>query len=215
MMNKPKVRIKGFEGEWEWQILGEQGFTVSGVGFPDSEQGNHEGVPFYKVSDMNSVGNEFTMRFANNYVSPYQVNKNGWKVLLNLPAILFAKVGAAVLLNRKRLVENPCLFDNNMMVYVLSSSWDKVFARTYFESIDFKRFVQTGALPSINGKEIENTSVLLPSKKEQAKIGLYFQSFDTLISTSQDKLNKLKSLKVCYLNRLFPIGGGGRFRLYA
>lgn len=208
-MTKPKIRIQGFEEEWKNVELGELGHTMSGVGFPDSEQGQTEGFPFYKVSDMNLPGNEYRMSRSNNYVSQYQVDTNHWRVLYDTPAILFAKVGAAVMLNRKRIVDSPCLFDNNMMVYVLSSFWDTSFARSFFESIDFKRFVQTGALPSINGKEVEFACVHLPSdKKEQKVLGEYFDIIDTLVSKSQDKLNSLKSLKICYLNRLFPIGGG-------
>ena len=61
--------------------------------------------------------------------------------------------------------------------------------------------------------ELENIQIT-PSKEEQTIIGIFQANFDALISKSQDKLNSLKSLKICYLNRLFPIGGG-RYRLYA
>ena len=42
---------------WEQRKLGEIGKAYSGVGFPDNEQGRTEGIPFFKVSDMNSIGN--------------------------------------------------------------------------------------------------------------------------------------------------------------
>ena len=40
---------------WEQRKLGELGKARSGIGFPDAEQGGKEGVPFYKVSDMNNM----------------------------------------------------------------------------------------------------------------------------------------------------------------
>lgn len=54
------------------------GTAKSGVGFPDAEQGGIEGIPFFKVSDMNIEGNENELVVANNYVTAEQINrKNG------------------------------------------------------------------------------------------------------------------------------------------
>ena len=102
---------------WEQRKLGELGKARSGIGFPDAEQGGKEGVPFYKVSDMNNVGNEHEMVAANNHVTREQIARKGWKPIDEVPAIFFAKVGAAVLLNRKRLCRFPFLLDNNTMAY--------------------------------------------------------------------------------------------------
>lgn len=63
---------------WEQRKLGEIGSASSGVGFPNSEQGGKEGIPFYKVSDMNLEGNEIEMTVSNNYVTKEQIaRKNG------------------------------------------------------------------------------------------------------------------------------------------
>ena len=56
---------------------------------------------------MNLQGNEKFMNTANNYVSIEQVKQRKWKVIQNVPAIIFAKVGAAIMLNRKRMILNP------------------------------------------------------------------------------------------------------------
>ena len=55
---KPDIRFKGFTEAWEQRKLGDIGYAKSGVGFPDSEQGGQKGIPFFKVSDMNTNGNE-------------------------------------------------------------------------------------------------------------------------------------------------------------
>ena len=76
---KPAIRFAGFIDPWEQRKLGEIGKVQSGIGFPETEQGEKTGIPFYKVSDMNNKGNENEMLTANNYVSEEQVEKRRWK----------------------------------------------------------------------------------------------------------------------------------------
>lgn len=200
----PKRRFPGFEGEWEQMLLGKIGKAQSGIGFPDSEQGGKVGIPFYKVSDMNNNGNEHEMVFANNYVTLEQMSQRGWKAIHDVPAIFFAKVGAAVLLNRKRLCRVPFLMDNNTMAFSLDTSKvDTNFAKTMFETVDLTSLVQIGALPSYNTREVESMSVLVPATKEQEQIGDFFHKLDNSISLQQQKLDKLNDLKKAYLNELF------------
>jgi len=108
----PKLRFPGFTEDWEQRKLGDVGMVKSGVGFPEKEQGGIEGIPFYKVSDMNNYGNEQEMTCANNYVTDEQIIRKNWKPIMEVPAVIFAKVGAAIMLNRKRLCHFPFLLDN-------------------------------------------------------------------------------------------------------
>ena len=120
-----------------------------------------------------------------------------------MPALIFAKVGAAIMLNRKRLVRESFLIDNNMMAYVFAESWDTDFGKTLFETINLPRYAQVGALPSYNGSDIESISVSVPHKDEQRKIGEFFRGFDNLITLHQLKLDKALSLKQAYLQKMF------------
>lgn len=199
----PEIRFKGFEGEWETRKLGDKGKTISGVGFPEADQGGVFGTPFFKVSDMSNPGNESLMVRANNYVSEEQIRKHSWHPVENLPAILFAKVGAAALLNRKRLVKNRFLMDNNMMAYCLNDGCNADFFKFLFESIDLSSFVQVGALPSINGKDIESKAVRFPSLPEQQRIGSFFRELDKLIESVQKKAAKLRQVKSALLEEMF------------
>lgn len=205
--NYPQLRFPGFTDAWEQRKLGEVGKTQSGIGFPDAEQGGTEGVPFYKVSDMNKPGNEHEMVNANNYVNYEQLSRKKWKIIETVPAVIFAKVGAAIMLNRKRLVTSPFLIDNNTMAYVFDGSWNIDFGKTLFETINLPRYAQVGALPSYNGSDIESIEVTLPSKGEQVKLGAFFKSLDDTITLHQRKLDLLKKLKKGYLQKLFPQNG--------
>src|SRR5699024_10588038 len=82
---KPEVRYKNFSDAWEQRKLGEVGKTQSGVGFPNKEQGGHQGIPFFKVLDINNEGNEFEMKISNNYVTEIQITNRKWKTISGVP----------------------------------------------------------------------------------------------------------------------------------
>lgn len=185
--NTPEIRFEGFTDPWEQRKLGELGFAQSGIGFPDAEQGGTEGTPFFKVSDMNTPGNEYELVASNNYVTAEQIARMGWRSISQVPAIFFAKVGAAVILNRKRLVNEPFLLDNNTMAFSMDSSLlDTQFGRSLFERLDLTSLIQVGALPSFNSSDVESISVSLPSTmNEQRQIGQYLCDLNTLITLHQ------------------------------
>lgn len=203
----PEIRFKGFNDDWEQRKLGDIGYAKSGVGFPDSEQGGQKGIPFFKVSDMNTNGNENELMVANNYVTDEQIARKHWNVIYDVPAIFFAKVGAAVMLNRKRLVRFPFLLDNNTMAYVFEKKvWNCDFGKTLFETIDLTKLTQVGALPSYNSSDIESIQILIPKFEEQTKIGQYFSQLDNLITLHQRKHDNLVQLKKSMLSKMFPQG---------
>lgn len=203
----PQIRFDGYTDAWEQRKLGEIGKTQSGIGFPDNEQGGLEGVPFFKVSDMNNAGNEHEMKTANNYVSEEQLKRKKWKPIETVPAVMFAKVGAAIMLNRKRIVRTPFLIDNNTMAYVFDESWDTDFGKTLFETINLPRYAQVGALPSYNGSDIESIEISIPNKDEQIKIGSFFSNLDHIITLHQRECDLLAKMKKSYLQKMFPKNG--------
>ena len=200
----PEIRFKGFTDPWEQRKLGDIGKARSGVGFPDADQGGVTGVPFFKVSDMNLDGNENEMIVANNYVTAEQIADHRWSPITELPAIFFAKVGAAVMLNRKRLCRFPFLLDNNTMAYSLSpTKWDADFAKALFGTVDLTSLVQVGALPSYNAGDVESMGIYLPSLFEQEQIGAFFKLLDNLITLHQRELEKLQNIKKSMLEKMF------------
>ena len=157
---------------------------------------------------MNLDGNENEMTVANNYVTAEQIAVHRWSPITELPAIFFAKVGAAVMLNRKRLCRFPFLLDNNTMAYSLSSTkWDADFAKALFGTVDLTSLVQVGALPSYNARDVESMEIYLPSLLEQEQIGGFFKQLDTLITLHQRKCDETKRLKKYMLQKMFPQNG--------
>ena len=153
---------------------------------------------------MNKAENEHEMVISNNYVTTEQITRRGWKPIDNVPAIFFAKVGAAVLLNRKRLCRFPFLLDNNTMAYSMDqNTLDADFAKTLFETIDLTSLVQIGALPSYNAGDVEDIKVSIPRINEQKQIAAYFRNLDRLITLHQRKLEKLQNIKKSCLEKMF------------
>ena len=201
----PELRLEGFSGEWEETTLGELGAFRSGVGFPEREQGGTIGLPFYKVSDLSAPGNELQLQSANHYVTEGQIVRNHWTPVTAVPAILFAKVGAAVFLGRKRLVNNAFLLDNNLMAFSLNTeSWDVQFADTYLKTVDLTQFAQSGALPSLNARHLaEAEAIIPPTLEEQQAIGAIFTKLDQLIAAEAQYIASLKQAKTALLQRMF------------
>ena len=201
----PEIRFSGFTDPWEQRKLGELGFAQSGIGFPDAEQGGSEGIPFFKVSDMNTPGNERELVISNNYVTADQIARMSWHPICQVPAIFFAKVGAAVLLNRKRLVNELFLLDNNTMAFSMDPNrLDSQFGQSLFERIDLTSLVQVGALPSYNASDVEDMTVSLPDHMdEQRQIGRYLARLDSLITLHQRKLELLRNIKKSMLDKMF------------
>ena len=198
----PELRFKGFTDDWEERKLGEVGKTKSGIGFPDAQQGGKQVTPFYKVSDMNNPGNEVVMMNANNYASDSQLKENKWNPINpQNSGVVFAKVGAAIFLDRKRIVDTSFLIDNNMMSYLFDSSWNRYFGKTLFEKLRLSIFAQVGALPSFNGSDVEDIKVMIPEESEQKMIGDMFEKLDDIIALHQRKLDLLKEQKKAFYKR--------------
>ena len=147
---------------------------------------------------MNNLGNEHEMKIANNYVSFEQLQRRNWKPIEGVPCVIFAKVGAAIMLDRKRIVRVPFLIDNNTMAYIFDGSWDVDFGKTLFETIPLPRYAQVGALPSYNGSDIEDIEVCVPTNEEQTKIAELFVSLDNLITLHQRELRVMCRLSFSY-----------------
>ncbi|MGI9275992.1 MAG: restriction endonuclease subunit S [Endozoicomonas sp.] len=154
----------------EIKILGEVANIRGGTGFPEYLQGKPGKIPFIKVSDMNLPCNSHYIVSANNYADD-EVIRTLKPTIFPKGTVVFAKVGAAVYLNKRRILTKDTIIDNNMMG-VTPHNVDPDFLYHFLLSIDFAEFVQPGALPSINQSILE--AILLPdlSVSEQEKVSV-------------------------------------------
>lgn len=148
---------------WACGALGDICRFTAGSAFKPEHQGSIEGdYPFIKVSDMNLAGNEVFIQSANNYVSKAQQSEMKAK-LHPLGATVFAKIGVALISNRRRLLTTPTIIDNNLMsASPIEGKSGQYFLYSMLSTIDFNTLVSGTALPYINVSDLRKIPIVRP-----------------------------------------------------
>lgn len=134
---------------------------------------NPQDIPFYKVSDMNTPGNERIMMAANNYVSEDVLKNIIRATLFEKNTIIFPKVGMAVHTNKKRILGRRSAVDNNTMaVWVKdSSTLNPFYLFNYFVyDINLSDIATDSNPPSISAKDLSEVAIPLPPLNIQEQI---------------------------------------------
>ena len=186
---------------WERVKLGDYITSSGGNGFPKEYQGNKDSsqTPFIKVSDMNLKENEREIIVSNNYVTQEVINKLSLKIFPK-NTIVFPKVGMAIHTNKKRILNIPCIVDNNVMgVNILQNKIDSLnykFLLIVFDfCIDLKDIASNANPPSINNTNLNLLKIPLPPLHEQEKIISCIQSVESKITALDSTLPTLESKK--------------------
>ena len=148
---------------WEWIPLEKFANSVGGYGFPEKWQGRESlPFPFIKVSDMNRT-NGYYIESAKNTVDE--------SILAELRAhtypmetIIFPKVGGAIATNKKRILAQESIFDNNIMGIVINpeSFIDVKWLFYFLLTIDLMDLAHSGPLPSIRQSNINHLEIPVP-----------------------------------------------------
>jgi type I restriction enzyme S subunit len=194
--------------------LGELGKFRGGSGFPLRFQGATYGeIPFYKVSDMNLPGNETTMTGANNWVSRAVAETMRW-VVHPAGSIVFAKVGAAIFLERKRILSMPSCIDNNMMAFVPDATrCDVTFVHQALMATKLGDHVNATALPSLNSSVLSAIQIPAPPLIDQLHIAAALSNVDALIESLAYGIEKKRLMRDGACHTLLWGGEGGAWPL--
>lgn len=202
-MNTKQTEIGEIPKDWEVVKLGEVGIFQAGNGFPVKYQGNRNGkYPFFKVSDMNNVGNETALTFANHYVDEVV------KTVLSLKtiptnAIAFAKIGAAIFLERKKIITQDSFIDNNMIAFIPNQDFlNSKFAYFQFLAQSFGELIEATALPSLGSKVLRQVLISLPSLPEQTAIAAILSDTDRLLAALRALIGKKRAVKTAAMQQL-------------
>lgn len=210
----PKGSLKTEWGDvpedWEVVALGDVGYFQAGVGFPLTIQGKKSGkYPFFKVSDLNNIGNETYLQASNNYINEQDKELISAKTI-PINSIVFAKIGAAVFLERKRINNQESLIDNNMMAYIPNHKFLYKFAYYCFLRMKLSLLVEVTALPSLSSTELGKTKIFIPkSTTEQTAIAQILGDMDSEITALQARIEKLREIKQGMMQNLLT----GKIRL--
>ena len=142
------------------------------------------------------------MNISSNYVTDDQISRNKWKPI-DGNTIIFAKVGAAVFLERKRQTRCKFLIDNNMMSYKPNSIQDHDYIYYTFQNLNLSHYAQIGSLPSLNAGELKNVNIVLPDQNERSKVSQLFLNLDRTITLHEEQHRQLERLKKALLQKMF------------
>lgn len=186
-MKEPKIRFKGFEGEWETSIIGDM-CSIS-TGKSNTQDKIEEGkYPFYVRSPFVERSNKF---------------------LFDEEAVL--TVGDGVGTGKVFHYVNG-KYDLHQRVYRMFD-FCNIYAKFfyyYFSTKFYKRVMSMTAKSSVDSVRMDmiaDMKIDYPSTAEQQSIASYFQHLDSLIQSTTKKIESLKQVKAASLQSMFPQEG--------
>lgn len=191
---KPKIRFKGFEGEWKYLPFSDivERASVSG------QAGTLPGIEFEDIVSGEGCFNK----------NIYQKECCKYGKLFYEGDILFGKL--------RPYLKNIILADFNGVAigdfWILrSKGYDKKYLYTLVNSESFLKVanISSGSkMPRADWNLVSATKFVVPSAKEEQKvIGKYFTSLDSQIFASTSRLASLKQMKAASLQAMFPQKG--------
>ncbi|WP_322910728.1 restriction endonuclease subunit S [Mycoplasmopsis felis] len=179
----PRIRFKGFEGEWKEEKLEYIAKVTNGKS---------------NTSDNNKWGQ------YNLYIRSEEIYKSN-KYIFDVEGVITVGDGNIGKIfhyvNGKFDLHQRCY-----LIYEFQNIWPKYFYY-YFSQNFYKRAIlmsYTATVNSIRMNTITDMDIMFPKELiEQQKIGDFFSKIDTLLDLYNSKLNKLKQIKEALLQKMF------------
>ncbi len=206
-MKKPKIRFKGFTGEWETPFVSEvfdirNGYTPSKNVKEFWEGGT---IPWFRMEDIRENGG--ILRDSIQHITPIGVKGNGLFEKNSIILATTATIGVHAMLIADSLANQR--FTNFSIRKSLSDKYFSYFVYYAFYRIDewSKMNTNSGGLLSVNIPLLLKQPFYTPSIREQKVITSYFTNLDSLIQSTIKKIDSLKQVKAASLQSMFPQEG--------
>ena len=206
-MNEPKIRFKGFQGEWETSIIGDIATFSKGRG--------------YSKSDLRSEGNPIVLygRLYTNYASVIEsvdtfaslqngsVITKGNEVIIPGSGETPEDIAIASAVEQKGVILggdiNVLSFDQDKIVPTFAAM-SITNSKTHYE---LSGYAQGKTVVHLHNSSISRGHISYPYIDEQRAIASYFQHLDALIQSTTKKIESLKQVKAASLQSMFPQEG--------
>ena len=200
-MEKPKIRFKGYQEDWEQRKLSELSEKTFGGGTPKTSnesfwKGN---IPWIQSSDL-IEGSLFDVE-PRKYISQEAVDKSATKLVPENSVAIVTRVGVG------KLAFMPFSYATSqdfLSLSVLKTEPQFTVYALYKKLQSELNAVQGTSIKGVTKDELLAKEVMIPCYKEQEKIGSYLHSLDHLITLHQRKCDEVKSLKKYMLQKMFP-----------
>ena len=192
----PKIRFKGFEGEWNISRLGDFSTSFSG-GTPTAGVAEFYGgeIPFIRSGEIHENRTELFLTEAG-------INNSSAKVV-EKGTLLYALYGATS--GEVGISKIKGAINQAILAIYPNKSVNKIFLSNYLQLKKQRivgEFLQ-GGQGNLSGALVKSILVTYPSLAEQQAIASYFTSLDHQISLQSQRLEKLKQIKSACLDKMF------------
>ena len=184
MMKSPKIRFKGFDGDWEQRKLSDVVDVRSGRDYKHLEEGD---IPVYGTGG-------YMLSVSEALSDDEDAIGIGRKGTIDNPYILRA----------------PFWTVDTLFYAVPREKHDLNFVYGIFQNINWKAKDESTGVPSLSKATINAVSTMTPDYEEQRLIGEYFSNLDHLITLHQKKFEQLTILKKYMLQKMFPQNGSDK-----
>lgn len=179
---------------WESSNLETVSQLISGSGFPLKYQEEiGQQFPFFKVGNLGEVESGQYLVESKHTVNEETVKELRAKIIPK-ESIVFAKIGMAIALNRRRLIGVPACIDNNMMAAIPHSVILPKFLLRYLETIDFMQYSQATTVPSLRKAELGKILIPLPSLAEQHRIVAAIEALFARLDATEARLARVPEI---------------------
>ncbi|CAM3646712.1 restriction endonuclease subunit S [Vibrio aquimaris] len=196
---------------WNTKQIKHLGILKGGAGFPHEEQGIIDAeLSFHKVNSLGKADRTGNLKRGDNSISAATAKRLG-AFVFPPSSIVFAKVGAALLLSRIRSLTEASCIDNNMMGLIVNEKYDAKFLKYAMHEIKFDYIVNPGAIPSLNEFQMGNLKLPIPpQRQEQTQIANFLDhetaKIDTLIEKQQQLIKLLKEKRQALISHAVTKG---------
>ena len=207
--NIPEARFKGFNDDWRKEKLSSMIKIQGGYAFKSSEF-KKSGIPIIRISNISNTDNNMNMK----EVVYYNEIENEKSFIIKKSDLLIALSGAPGKSSIYNLEEKAYLNQRVGLFKIIDTKKinNSFLSQYVFSSIfqnKLKPFITRGVQPNISPKDIENLDILLPSLKEQEKIGGYLSLLDKEIDNLKKQKELIKEMKRGAMQKLLS----GKVRL--
>ena len=197
---EPKIRFKGFEGEWKTSTIGDFTTSFSG-GTPTAGASEFYGgnIPFIRSGEIHESKTELFLTEAGLNNSSAKVVEKG--------TLLYALYGATS--GEVGISKIKGAINQAILAIYPNKTVDKRFLANYLQSHKQKIVGELlqGGQGNLSGALVKSISVNYPNNREQQAISDYVDSLDSQISASTSRLASLKQMKAASLQAMFPQEG--------
>lgn len=206
-MNKPKIRFKGFEGEWNLPSI-EDVFEIRNGYTPSKSVESYwigGTIPWFRMEDIRASGG--FLEDSIQHITPQAVKNNG---LFEKGSIIMATT--ATIGVHAQLIADSLANQRFTNFLIRKSLRERIIAKyVYYAFFGIDEWAikntNSGGLLSVNMPLLLKQPFFVPSLPEQRAIASYFTSLDAQIAASTSRLSSLKQIKAASLLNMFPQKG--------